>query len=167
MSSLESLLDWVPAIGVTIALIYYAQVLRNQERARQRDQLQLRIQSADLPYARAWTNVIFKKATNREEWMEVYNPFTDPELFAEMIFIQARFQSLGVMLKEKIIDPELLYRIYQPSSILATWEHYRPNVLARREELNDPNLMSEFESLYNATREKYPNVIPKTRDIPE
>jgi hypothetical protein len=145
MVSVESVLDWVPAMGVTIALVYYTQVLRNQERARQRDQLQLRIQSADRPYTRAWTNVIFKKAANREEWMEVYHPIKDPELFADMIFIQARFQSLGIMLKEKIIDPDLLYKIYSPHSILATWEHYEPNVLARREEINDPNLLSEFE----------------------
>ena len=165
MDVLETVLDIVPAISVVIALAYYTQVLRNQERGRQRDQLQLRIQSADLPYSRAWTNVIFKKATNREEWMEVYHPHRDPELFAEMIFIQARFQSLGIMLKEKIIDPDLLYMIYQPHSILATWEHYRPNVIARREEIKDPNLLKEFEYLYDETKKRFPDVIPKTRDF--
>jgi hypothetical protein len=33
----------------------------------------------------------------------------------------------------------------QPNSILVTWEHYRLNILARREEINDPNILSDFE----------------------
>jgi len=167
MVSIESILDVVPAVGVIVALVYYTQELRNQERARQREQLQQRLQSADLPYARAWTNVMFKNATNREEWKEIYHPTKNPELFADMIFIQSRFQSLGVMLKEKIIDPDLLYRIYTPFSILVTWEHYKSNVLARREEINDPNLWSEFEYLYEETKKRFPNIITKTRDLEE
>jgi hypothetical protein len=164
MVNIEYLLDWIPAIGVTIALIYYTQVLRNQERTRQRDQLHLRIQSADIPYSRAWTNVLFKNASTREEWREIYHPVKDPVLFADMIFIQNRFQSLGIMLKDKIIDPDLLYRIYQPNSILVTWEHYRPNILARREEINDPNILSDFEYLYNETVKRFPDIDPRTRD---
>jgi hypothetical protein len=164
MDTLETLLNIVPALSVLIALVYYTQVLRNQEKARQRDQLHLRIQSADIPYSRAWTNVLFKNASTREEWKEIYHPTKDPVLFADMIFIQNRFQSLGIMLKDKIIDPDLLYRIYQPNSILVTWEHYRPNILARREEINDPNILGDFEYLYNETVKRFPDIEARTRD---
>ena len=158
-------MDIVPALGVIIALIYYTQVLRNQEKARHRENVQLRIQSADLSYSRAWTNVLFKKANTREEWKEIYHPIKDPELFAYMIFIQLRFQNLGIMLRDKIIDPDLLFRMYQPSSILASWEHYLPNVLARREELNEPDLLKEFEYLYNETKKRFPDVKPGRREL--
>ncbi len=82
-----------------------------------------------------------------------------------MIFIQSRFQSLGVMFKEGFIEPELLYKIYSPHTIMLTWEHYLPNLVSRRKELNDPNLHSDFEYLYNETKKRYPDIIPKKRDF--
>jgi hypothetical protein len=165
MVSVEQILYIIPILALAASIFYYGMILRNAENAKRREQLFLRIQSADLSYSKAWTNVIFKKAPTREEWKKVYDPVNNPELFAEMIFIQARFQSLGVMLKEKIIEPDLLYKIYTPNSILVTWEHYRPNFLARREETNDPNLWSEFEFLYNETKKRFPNIKPSTRDF--
>ena len=55
MVTLESVLDVVPALSVLIALIYYTRTLKNAEKARQKEQVQLRIQSADQYYHRAWT----------------------------------------------------------------------------------------------------------------
>jgi hypothetical protein len=107
---------------------------------------------------------MFKKASTREEWIKVYDPFKDPELFAEAIFIRNRFQNLGVMLKEGVVDSDLLYKIHTPSSIIITWEHYKPNILARRIENNDPNHMIEFEYLYNETKKRYPEITPTRRE---
>ena len=162
------MIEYLPLVltglGLTASIFYYASVLKNAENARQREQIQIRIQSADLQYSRAWTHVMFKKTSTREEWMNVFDPVKDPELFAEMIFIRSRFQNLGAMLREKIIDPDLLFKIYPPNAIMITWEHMKPNIMARRDELNDPTSMSEFEYLYDETKKRFPNLIPKTRE---
>ena len=161
-------------LGLTASIIYYANILANAnktrelqlkaqeeaEKARQKEQIQLRIQSADLPYIKAWSNVLSKKVSTLEEWDEIYHPIKNPELFAEVLFIQARFQSIGVMLKEKLIEPELLYKIYTPNLILITWEHYRRKLLTRRAEVNDPTMWGEFEYLYEETKKRYPDVTP-------
>ena len=97
MVTLETVLNIIPALSVLIALFYYTQTLRNAEKTKQKEQVQLRIQSADQHYHRAWTNVMFKEASNNEEWNQVYDPVNNPELFADMIFIRTRFQSIGVM----------------------------------------------------------------------
>jgi len=165
MVSLEVIAILLSGIGISASLVYYANILSNTSKARQKEQIHLRIQSADLPYTRAWTNVMFKKAPTSEEWQEVYHPIKNPELFAEMIFIRVRFQSLGVLLKEKAISPDLLFKIYTPNSIMLTWEHYKINVMTRRIELNEPTHMSEFEYLYNETKRRFPNVIVKKRQI--
>ena len=103
---------------------------------------------------------MFKKPSNNEEWNQTYDPIINPELFTDMIFIRTRYQSLGVMLKKKVIEPALLYKIYTPHSILITWEHYRQNVLARREDTNDPNQLSEFGYLYEETKKRCPDITP-------
>jgi len=162
---IETIALVLTGLSITASIFYYANIIQNADKARQREQLQIRIQSADLPYTRAWTNVMFKKAPTREEWAKIYNPFTDPDLFADMIFIQSRFQSIGVMLREGFIEPELLFKIYSPHMIMVTWEHYLPNIIFKRKEVNDPNLHSDFEYLYKETKKRFPDIIAKTRDF--
>jgi len=166
MASFEFLAIILTGLGLTASIVYYANTLSNSIKTNQKEKLHFNLQK-DIHYARAWTNVIFKKATNREEWKKIYNPFTNPELFADMIFIQARFQSLGAMLKDNTIDSDLLHSYYAPISILNTWKHYEQNIISRREELNNPILLGDFEYLYNETIKKNPDIIPITRTNPE
>ncbi len=134
-------------IGIIVAIIYYAQVLRNTEKARQRDLIFLRFQSFDLEWTRAWTNVLFNGGDSLEEWEQYFNPTEKPENFADMLLLQTRYQSIGLMLKEKVVDPDLLFKIYQPRSIITTWEHYERNIRHRREITNNSELLDCFEYL--------------------
>lgn len=172
--TLPIVLQIVQTTGILVGIIYYITIMRNTQRtreqalkaqeeaekSRQREQIQLRIQSVDQAYLKAWTNVLTQKASTIEEWDNIFNPITDPELFNDMLYIQARYQSIGVMLKEKMIDPDLLYKIYTPNSIVTTWEHYRIKLLSRREEVGDPGMWREFEYLYEETKKRYPDITP-------
>jgi len=93
----------------------------------------------------AWTNVMFKDVKSQEEWIEALNPFKNPDNFADTIFLQSRYQAIGMMLKEKVVDPELLFQIYQPNSIMRAWESFEPSISFRRESI-DRLLYSYFES---------------------
>ena len=155
---IETIAVVLTGLSITASIIYYASILRNTNKARLREQIHLRVQSADLPYSKAWTNVMFKKATTNEEFQKIFNPINNPELFAEMIFIRQRYQSLGIMLKEGAVEPSLLYKIHPPHSIIVAWEHFKLNTFARRAEINDPTHMSEFEYLYNETKKRFPDI---------
>ena len=145
-------------IGIIVAIVYYAQVLRNTSKARQRELIFLRFQSFDREWARAWTNVLFNGMGSLEEWQKYFHPTENPDNFTDMIFIQTRYQNLGLMLKEKVMEPELLFRIYQPRSIMIAWEHYEDNIKYRRETSKNPTLLDGFEYLYNETKNRYPDI---------
>ena len=158
MITLENVLDVVPALGVIVALIYYSMTLRNTTKARQRELIFQRFQSFDREWARAWTNVLFNGVNSFEEWQEFFHPIDNPENFTDMIFVQTRYQNIGLMLKEKVIYPDLLFRIYQPGSIMMAWEHYEGNIRHRREIANDPTLLDGFEYLYGEAKKRYPDI---------
>ena len=152
----QTIFQFLQTVGILTAVYYYIMTLRNAERARQREMIFQRFQSFDIPYARAWGDVMFR---DPEEWTEVYDPRENLETFANMAFLQSRLQSLGVMLRERVIDPDLLYQIFTPVSILNAWEHYKANIEARRERLNDPTLFEAFEYLSDETRKRYPDLV--------
>jgi hypothetical protein len=156
----QTIFQFLQTVGILTAVFYYIMTLRNVERARQRETIFQRIQSFDLPYARAWGDVMFKDVSTPEKWYEAYDPNENPETWANMAFLQNRYQSLGVMLREKIVDPDLLFQMFNPGSIITAWEHYRDNILARRKSRNQPALFEGFEYLAEEARKRYPEITP-------
>ncbi len=150
-------------MSIAASILYYAQVLRNTGKARQRELIFLRFQSFPLEWSKAWTNVIFNGGNSLEDWQQYFNPTEKPENFADMLFLQTRYQNIGLMLKEDVIDPDLLFNIYQPRSIMVAWEHYEPNIRYRREVTNNPKLLEWFEYLYLEVKKRAPHI---TTDMP-
>ena len=145
-------------IGLIVAITSYTVTLRNTSKARQRELIFQRLQTFDREFSKAWTNVMFKDVKSQEEWIEAFNPFKNPHNFADTIFLQSRYNSLGMMLKEKVVNLELLFQIYQPNSIMRAWETFEPSITYRREKENNPSLMSAFEYLYEEVKKRYPNI---------
>ena len=153
MVDVETILDWIPAIGVIIALIYYTQILRNAEKTRQREQIFLRLQSFDLQYNRAIDDLM-----NNWTGQGDYHSF-EPETRLNYNFISARYQSVGVMLRENMIDPDILYQIFSPRAIMSLWEKSEHLVKDNREINNYSTYMDAFEYLYKETKKRYPDIL--------
>lgn len=62
------------------------------------------------------------------------------------------------MVREKVVDPELLFQIFNPMSIISAWEHYRENIESRRESGNQPSLFDAFEYLAEEAGKRYPDL---------
>ena len=67
MIKLSVIMDLGAIFGVIPGFTYYVLTVRNAQESRQREQVYLRFQSFDMPYMRAWVDVMDKDWTNPEE----------------------------------------------------------------------------------------------------
>jgi hypothetical protein len=170
--SYQMVLSTIQTISLVVGIIYYITIMRNQQRtreqalkaqiesekARQRELIFQRLQHFDYSFTRAWGDVIFK---DPEKWVEVYDPNENLEAWTNMAYLQNRYNNLGIMLKEGVIEPELLFKIFNPGGILSAWAHYKDNITTRRERYGPPNLFEGFEYLAQTAMERYPDLEPR------
>ena len=107
---------------------------------------------------------MFKDASTIEEWRKAYDPRVNLDTYANMVFLQNRYQSLGVMLREGVISPEMLFQLFNPASIMIAWEHYKVFIFYRREHDDQPNLFDGFEYLAQEARKMLPDFSPEKPD---
>ena len=77
--------------------------------------------------------------------------------FTELVEIAVLFEGLGVLLEQKLIDIELVNRLFGPTLDLL-WERIQPVINAMRKATNRPFFFSHFEYLINrlsSYRKKY------------
>lgn len=66
-------------------------------------------------------------------------------------------------MKEKMIDPDILYQLYKPRTILTAWSKIENTITVLRKRFNDPNRNTGFEYLVKETIKRHPNI---TREEP-
>ena len=159
MVTLETVLDVIPALSVLIALIYYTRTLRNTEQERRREQILLRHQMHDLPYMESWVQLMGVDFNNHEEFVEKVRNNT--ALFAKYVYVGTRYQNIGLLLKEKMVEPDLLFQVFSPRSIIRFWERFGWHEKILRERANDPEHYEAFEYLYNEAKKRYPDINPE------
>ena len=152
-------------LSVTLAAFYYINILRSNNEARQRELMYLRFQYNDLEYMETFTYVMSKQFKNLEEWMEHFDPIEKPQAFAKYIFLGTRYHNLGLMLQQEKIDPDLMFKIFTPRTIMQIWEKFEVIELNTREAFNDPSHYAPFEYLYNEAKKRYPDIQAKEYGI--
>jgi hypothetical protein len=158
--TLSIVLQFFQTAGILVGIIYYLTIMRNVQRSKQREMIFQRFHF-DLDFSKAWADVMYKDVSTLEQWREVYDPVANPQSFANMTFLQNRYQLLGIMLKEKVVDSEMLFQLFNPVSIMTAWEHYREQIIARRETGNQPTLFEGFEYLAEEARKRNPDITPR------
>jgi hypothetical protein len=162
MVSIESLLNIIPAVGVIIALVYYSMTLRYTTKARQRELIFLRSQGYSIEYSKAYADVYnMVDWVDAEDWQRKYGIKTNPEAFAKQLYIRQVFNMAGLLLQEKEADPDLIFKLYTPNSIIPTWEQFEPLVQNTRESHGFPDHWEPFEFLYNEAKKRYPEISRK------
>lgn len=154
----QTIFQFLQTVGILTAVFYYITTLRNAERAKNRDLLFQRIQSFDKPFSLAWGDVMSQNMKDKK-WDDVFDPRKNLSLYANMTFLRNRYQMLGLMLKENYIESDLLFRMYNPKSIMHAWTHYEKNINDRRTSNNQPYLFSDFEYLANEAKKRHPEII--------
>jgi hypothetical protein len=76
----------------------------------------------------------------------------NPEASTEVFYLTNVFQTLGILVREQLIDPKFIYRNY-PRGAIGFWNRLKPYVLGIREVNNNPNEYDTFEWLANKMKE--------------
>jgi len=151
-------LQIVQTIGILVGIIYYITIMRNTQKTRQTELL-LQRHKVDLDYARSWGDVLVTQDwTTMEELDEKYPWETHLEERARVIYILNTYNTLGLILRERVADPKLVFDLYPPSNVITTWLKFEGYLNAIRDRGNDPKQFSGFDYLYSEARRLYPDV---------
>jgi hypothetical protein len=61
-----------------------------------------------------------------EEYQRKYSRWVNPEAAAKILYIMDHYNSLGILLKDGIIEAGELFKIYAPSSVVSIYEKFLP-----------------------------------------
>lgn len=154
---LQSISYVAAALSVVVGFFYYALMLRNAGRARQTELfMKLYERWEDEDFEKHWMEVVYEW-----EWKD-YDDFDKKygsgnlEAFSNAFSVLAYFEGIGVLVKRKLIDIELVDDLMS-TSILWYWEKTAPIVVESRKRLNRPQLLEWSEYLYGEMlkREKH------------
>ena len=167
----QMVLSTIQTASLVVGIIYYLTIMRNTqktrelslkaqeeaERNRQRDMIIQRSQTYGLDWMRAWYEV--SNMTDWEDAEDFNQKYRRSESRAKWMYLMRQYTLAGLHLKEGA-DPDLLFYLYPPYSIMTLWERFEPVLRSQNERTNDPNMWEPFEYLYNEAKKRYPDVTP-------
>ena len=116
---IESIPYVLTGIGIIISILYYINILKNTNKARQRELILLRSQTLNKEYAEAYARVVkMDDFSSFEDFQGKYGPRVNPEAWADAYYIRSIFNTAGLLLMEKEADPDLIFQLYAPNSII-------------------------------------------------
>ena len=160
MVSLEVLALVLTGLGLTASIVYYANIIQNTNKERRKEQMYLRFQIHDLDYTKAYSYLMSKDFTTTEEFLKHFNVKENPEAWAYYIYIGIRYNNIGLLLREGLIDPDIVFDIFNPMVIIQLWEKIAPIEKQTRIRNNHPKHYEAFEYLYNEAKKRYPDLNP-------
>ena len=141
-------------IGLTASIIYYASILRNanktQEQQLQTRRIQLstsiteKIGSKD--FLQDFAEIVSIKWTDIDDFIKKYDHRVNPESYAQRWTVWLAYENLGYLLREGLIDQEILFNVASTGSILI-WGKYYPVIENIRKNELGPRFMENFEYL--------------------
>jgi hypothetical protein len=157
MASFEFLAIILTGLGLTASIFYYAMVLRNTQKARQIEMLMFRLKNSDPQWFKAWTSVLNMNYETYDEWQSKYGRQSNPEAYADWIFVATIYNNIGLLLYQNQVDPQVLFQQYTPASIVRIWRKYETVVSARRQ-VSNTELWKYFEYLYDESTKNEPGL---------
>jgi hypothetical protein len=141
-------------IGLTASIIYYTSILRNanktQEQQLQTRRIQLstsiteKIGSKD--FLRDFAEILKFEWVDVDDFLKKYDHRVNPESYAQRWTVWVAYENLGYLLREGLIDQEILFNVASTGSILV-WGTYYPVIDNIRKNELGPRFMENFEYL--------------------
>jgi hypothetical protein len=145
-------------LGLIASIIYYASVLRNQNRTREA-QLFMQFVSPVLSGEKAeyWQEIMSWEWSDYDDFKRIWS---DPEKKKSFDQISYYLETLGVYVKEGLI-PIRLVAVTMTVWVTGFWNKFGSMIVENRVRTNVPRLLSETEYLYNELMkylEKHPEL---------
>ena len=137
----------IACAGVFVAAIYYILQIRHQTKVRQTDLImKLYSQFNSLEFQKMWEEVLNREAKDYDDYSKKYGG-------AEVTAVGMFFEGIGILLKRKLIDIELVDDMFT-TPIKWTWEKIRGMILELRRTRNQPEIFEWFEYLHNEMKKR-------------
>jgi hypothetical protein len=155
MIELSVIRDLVAIFGVIGGFTYYVWNVRNAEKSRKTEHLLLRIGSFDPTYSLAVQDVMSQDwGSTTADWNK-----QSPESRANYDYVVLRYNNVGLLLKQKLMDPDVLYQLFSPRFVMRLWEKIELVIKDNRDKRNYPTYLEAFEYLYHDAKKRYPDII--------
>ena len=152
MASFEFLAIVLSVLGLAASITYYANILRNANKTQEMQletrsqQLFMQIyQQASTPEViRYWAEVIKYEWEDLEDFYSKYGAHANSDTYGKYSSIWRRYNTVGIMLRDKRISPALLYD-YMGTAVLRMWNKFGSLIYKMREFEDNPGRMEWFE----------------------
>ena len=96
-----------------------------------------------------WVELINQGKVDYDEYLEKYDSSVNPDHLAKRATLWHTYNSIGELLRQGVIDHDLLDRMLVAPMILIMWENWKHIIKNTREREDVPGLWLGFEYLYN------------------
>jgi len=137
----------IASAGVFAAAVYYIFQIRHQTRMRQTDLvMKLYSQFNSFEFQKVWYEILKREAKDYYDYEKKYG-------LAEFTAIDIFFEGIGILLRRKLIDIELVDDMFT-TPIKWTWEKMKDITLEWRKVRNQPEIGEWLEYLYNEMKRR-------------
>jgi hypothetical protein len=146
MVDTQLILDFIPAVSITVGVIYYISTLRNQNQSRQ-IQIIRGINSKDP------TNWKFLEITwdNYDDFKSKYID-NESEHWKNIMLWFNNFEELGIYVREGMLNIRLVC-LLSGGTYLMSWEKFAPIIVEWRKRHDSPRWFIEAEYMYTKMKE--------------
>ncbi|MBM3291065.1 hypothetical protein FJY84_00110 [Candidatus Bathyarchaeota archaeon] len=97
-----------------------------------------------------------------EEFRRKYGQYVNPGVITKIFYVINQFNNLGILLKEGLIDADLLFQLYNPSTVIQIYEKYELIIRTQGIQANgviyDPMSYYGYKYLYAEAKKRYPTL---------
>jgi hypothetical protein len=164
MIKLEQILYVLPILALSASITYYALTIRNQNKTRQTQLFMQTYQKVSTPELQALTAELLEwEWSDFDDFRDKY--FKSTKKRGEWASIMLLFDGLGVLLKERYIDPKILFKLEQSGTRggVLIWFKFKPIIEEIRSRENNHELLKHGEYFVDEmTRLRKQHGLPST-----
>ena len=177
MIELGMIRDIVTIFGVIAGFTYYVLTVRNaqktrelslkaQEQALETRQTQIFMQiyqqfNTEEKYI-SWAELVNLEINDYDEYLQKYDSSVNTAHFGKRSQIWYSFNTIGVLLRQGIIEPDFVHQVQLDILAIVMWEKWENIIRETRVRENMPDLWEGFEYLYDEMKR-----LRSGRDYPE
>ena len=152
MITLDQVIYVLPLLGITVSILYYAMVLRNANKTRGA-QLFMSLHNTlnSMEGMSRYLDTMYMEWDDYADFERKYGSDNNPKAYLQRITLWHAFNNYGVLLKNGLIDPEMIYDAIGGTTIMY-WEKWRPIIMEQRIRYMGPNYVEHWEHLVDVMR---------------
>jgi phosphatidylglycerophosphate synthase len=153
MVDIQTISIAIASAGVFAAAIYYILQIRHQNRMRKTDLLmRLHLAFSTKETVEACLKYLSTEYKDYDDFVEKYgSPIAEGQVQTVFVMMAMFFEGIGVLLKNKLLDLNLVTELF---AVEMFWLKLKPLAEGMRKQLNNPEIYTMFEYLYNEMKKR-------------